>query len=241
MSAVNNVSKIQIVKVVSYREVSKSSGNGDGIQIKGISCNISNKKSKKRTKDEEKLVNQNKIDADRRINSSSQKKLGRDVASARAEENGIQSKEHINVGQYKKGKVPSGVIRLNNGNYQIKDKIKYLDHLEELYEKTDSKNPLNEQMRKRIEEYIGSNINKIWDNMAGFPGMHAEVRAVNELLNKKIPMNKIKVSTHKVKPDSKKSPCKTQGKEFEACSNCTGILNGHVNNIITGVKDNVTN
>jgi len=48
-------------------------------------------------------------------------------------------------------------------------------------------------------------------------------------------MNEIDVSTYRL-ANSRPDGTANRGEAFHACANCTGILNGHVNNVSTGVS-----
>ena len=122
-----------------------------------------------------------------------------------------------------------GIEMTEDGNYKIIDKDAYMTQVKEAY--SDSNNPLNPQMESRINNHIGMDSNKVWDNRDGFPGLHAEIQSTNSLLNKGVNPSDISVSTYKVSPDK----YGYQGTAFPACSNCKGILDGFVGNISTGV------
>ena len=75
------------------------------------------------------------------------------------------------------------------------------------------------------------------DTLAGLPGLHAEVQSTNDIygqlekkgLNPFSYDDKIEVVTYKIAPSS------GQGGEFNACTNCSGILKPPIK-ILTGRK-----
>ncbi|RKZ76021.1 MAG: hypothetical protein DRR16_30755, partial [Candidatus Parabeggiatoa sp. nov. 3] len=156
------------------------------------------------------------------------------------EEFDFKSRHFENLGgpnQFKKSKQTPGVTKHSDmSTYSITNKDEYIQHVSKLYKGND--NRLNPYTQKWIEDHIKRQGNVAFSNKDGFPGLHAEVQAVNDAFNfvtidKHIDLDSydkknIKVSTYKVSYDN----YDTQKKPFEACSNCSGILSEV--DIITG-------
>ncbi|ASA57855.1 YwqJ-related putative deaminase [Vibrio gazogenes] len=158
----------------------------------------------------------------------STKKLKRQAAVSRAsvDELEVVSKEYTNL-PGKVNKFP-GVSQVDEQHFVIEDKQAFISAVKELYE--DAKNPLNQITQAEIMKHIGEG--KVFDTIAGIPGLHAEVQSVNDIINQ-LPegfdLSKVKVSTVKLAPGN------GQGQAFPACTNCSGILSNQVD-ILTGVK-----
>lgn len=163
------------------------------------------------------------------ISTSTKGQLRRQAALSRAsvKEHGIVSRSYTNL----EGKVTNfpGVKQINDGSFIISDKTAFIDRVEQLY--VASNNPLHPITKAKILEHVGDG-SKIFPTQAGIPGLHAEVQAVNEIIQR-VPngfdLSKINVSTIKLYPGL------GQGLPFPACFNCGGILSDSVN-ILTGVK-----
>ncbi|MFR0718329.1 YwqJ-related putative deaminase [Enterobacterales bacterium BD_CKDN230030183-1A_HGKHYDSX7] len=80
-----------------------------------------------------------------------------------------------------------------------------------------------------IEGLVGGG--KRFDVQNGIPGLHAEVRAVNSVLTRYpgVLIDDVKVATYKLAPKN------GHGDKFEACSNCSGVLENV--DVITGRKN----
>lgn len=163
------------------------------------------------------------------ISTSTKGQLRRQAALSRAnvKEHGIVSRSYTNLA----GKVTNfpGVKQIDDGSFIISDKTAFIDRVEQLY--VASNNPLHPITKAKILEHVGDG-SKIFPTQAGIPGLHAEVQAVNEIIQR-VPngfdLSKINVSTIKLYPGQ------GQGLPFPACFNCGGILSDSVN-ILTGVK-----
>jgi hypothetical protein len=115
----------------------------------------------------------------------------------------------------------------------------FMINIERIYR--ESGDPLHPKMKERIREWI-SEPGAEFSSRDGIPGLHAEVRAANQRLNKLTEELKEKgleindeiveqqmVAVYRVAPDS---PTVKQGDPFPACKNCKNILRGF--NILTG-------
>jgi hypothetical protein len=164
---------------------------------------------------------------------SSKNELRRKAALSRAkvDELGIVTKSYTNL----RGSVADfdGVHRIDDDYFTIADPEAFMKRVRGLY--AEPGNPLNPMIDRRILEYIvdGPRL-KLFSTKDGIPGLHAEIQAVNDILNK-MPMSsdldltKIKVATVKL------SPGEGQGEPFPACKNCGSILPSSIS-VLTGVK-----
>ncbi len=140
----------------------------------------------------------------------------------------------------KRDKFP-GVGRLNfkvagrGAFYEVDDKVLFFGALEKAY----APEKLNPLIKKRIEDYLQANSN-ILPVRAGVVGLHAEVRAVNNLLNfqdeqhegARGAFDKL-INTFVF---TRRLELYSGAVEFPACPNCAGVLSAPVH-IMTGAKE----
>jgi hypothetical protein len=108
------------------------------------------------------------------------------------------------------------VTKKEDGSFFIPSADDYLAALDRLYEGAGTR--LNPTLAEAIREYIDLNKGVLPNDVAGgFPGTHAEIQAVNDLLNRDVSPSDISVGTIK---STGTAP------EFPACANCGGILDG---------------
>lgn len=183
------------------------------------------------------LSNMSEADAKRIIESSSKAQLKKLAATSRAgvSELGILSKNYENL----PAKIPSFPgVSVDGKNFTITDDKAYMQNLEAMYET--SGNPLHSKTKTMIQnqlDVIKSRRPPVSDTLAGLPGLHAEVQSTNDIygqlekkgLNPFSYDDKIEVVTYKIAPSS------GQGGEFNACTNCSGILKPPIK-ILTGRK-----
>ncbi|WP_315972725.1 YwqJ-related putative deaminase [Vibrio aerogenes] len=166
---------------------------------------------------------------------SKNKTSGVAVSRAGIPEEGIISEPFENIPfSLKKGRTFPGTERCGDNKELIKitNQREYMDELSALYAK--SGNRLNPVMESKIKEHVKEGaIFGLRDDkgLKGIPGLHAEVQAANNVLNKAsakpgFDVSKVQVSTFKTQNSF------GQGKEFIACNHCSGILNGF--DILTG-------
>jgi len=117
-----------------------------------------------------------------------------------------------------------------NNRYIINDVDAYITQIRTLYDDSYKMN-LHPEMENRIRDYISSNNGNV---QASLPGLHAEVIAVNSMLNRGYSLNEIDVSTFRA-TNSRQDGTSNQGEPFKACENCTNILHTHIKNTSTGV------
>ncbi|HBE18664.1 MAG TPA: hypothetical protein DEG17_02850 [Cyanobacteria bacterium UBA11149] len=117
----------------------------------------------------------------------------------------------------------------------ISDPDIFMGNIKRIYK--DSGNPLHPKMEEKIRKWI-SEAGREFSTKAQIPGLHAEVQAVNNLLNRLDEagveitdeiLARIQVAVYRVAPGS---PEIKQGDHFPACKNCKNILKGF--NILTG-------
>jgi len=155
---------------------------------------------------------------------------GKAVSKSGVSELGIESPPFVNITPNKVTKFPGVTPVKGTSKYKVTDEKAFLDEIELQYEK--SGEPLNSKTKELILKRIRGT--EEFDIPAGIPGLHAEVRSANYVLNR-VPdanvfdLSKLQVSTYKV------SPGKGQGLPFEACSNCGSILEKPIK-ILTGRK-----
>ncbi|WP_212749162.1 YwqJ-related putative deaminase [Chitinivorax sp. B] len=165
-------------------------------------------------------------DAAKIIASSSKGELGRLAATAKAAvaETSLVSSRFENI-YVKTPNFPGVKVADDNLSFVITDKKKYLDEVAKLYAERGS--GLSPAVERMIKKHIESKVD--FPTHAGLPGLHAEVRAVNDVMNKltvrgfnpmEFDVSKIQVSTFKLAPDKVGG----QGQPFLACSNCGSIL-----------------
>jgi hypothetical protein len=112
----------------------------------------------------------------------------------------------------------------------------FMKNIERIYR--ESGEPLHPKMKDKIRGWIGEP-GREFSSLHGIPGLHAEVRAANQRLNKlteegveitdEIVEQQVQIAVYRVAPDS---PTVKQGDPFPACRNCKNILKGF--NILTG-------
>jgi|GEM_PF-3034262 len=147
-----------------------------------------------------------------------------------------------------------GAITNTNGLITFDDVGKYLDGLEAEYallERVDQpgtvvpNNSLNPFLRAKIGEYLNANPNGLNLRGKGLPGLHAEVFAMNDILNQLGVGAQPNADQEAELATLRIATVKTQGVnsandigDFEACPNCSGILTGIIDSgqIVTGVK-----
>ena len=125
--------------------------------------------------------------------------------------------------------------------FKITDTDAYIEYISETYDNAGQK--LNDKTVELIKGHINHNKEQPYSPMTGYPGLHAEVQAVNDVFNHlqannvkldEKALSNVQVATYKLQKDGKKATPVTQvqGKEFVACKNCKGILRNPIN-IIT--------
>lgn len=172
-----------------------------------------------------------KEDADHIIAKESVSQLRKKAAVARAELDELcqLTEPFVNIDvSWKKMKEISS---LGDNRFEITDKDGFIDSIKRLYETNGYK--LHSKAEEMLSKYIkGKAEFRTWNRV---PGLHAEVRATNAILWD-IPashnLKSIQVSTFRVAPTSNNG---TQGEEFGACPNCTGIISESVT-VLTGTK-----
>ncbi|WP_272872613.1 RHS repeat-associated core domain-containing protein, partial [Aliivibrio fischeri] len=119
------------------------------------------------------------------------------------------------------------------GYYQVKDLDAFINGVKDLYSSSGSK--LHDIVEGRIRNHITNN-NNILPKMAGIAGLHAEVQALNHIVS----MSDAEGTTASKLSSSYIYTQRLVGdrnKDFPACHNCSGIING-LENVMTGrVKD----
>ncbi|MEJ2768065.1 YwqJ-related putative deaminase [Mycetohabitans sp. B46] len=127
------------------------------------------------------------------------------------------------------------------GSYKITDEEKFIDAIKNTYQKNNLQ--LHPVVEKRIRDHLKSN-NFILPQKAGIPGLHAEVQALNSMLNSIEPDN-VNKEIHLEAPYFKnlihthlftKRLVGKKGEDFPACHNCSGILKSPLS-VVTGVVD----
>ena len=220
-----------------YQYAPNPTGWVDPLGLSNISCTCPNGEVIELTPDEKAMNDLIDKDAKEHVETKSKTQLGKDAAISRATANGKTTESFVNIKpKISKGKVQGmeGVFVDSEGIVNVTNKKQYLDSVESLYKENGA--DLHPKMRQRIGEHIDTLPNgKVQSMNGGLPGLHAEVRSTNSLMNDGYKMNEISVGTNKV---GKSNPTTPQGAKFEACSNCDGILNGHVNKITTGTSSN---
>jgi hypothetical protein len=120
-----------------------------------------------------------------------------------------------------------------SGNLKIRNTDDFIDALKGQYQRNGDL-PLHPTLEARIREVFVQG--KEFPELAGVPGLHAEVRAANAALHQLntqgIPitpevMGKTAIATHRL------TPIEQTGARFPACHNCTSILDAF--NILTGL------
>ena len=221
--------------------VSEGKGKGGKDGVKGSSDS--------KTEPNPKLDKMVKKDADDLIDRLTGKRKGKDkaidsisslAAVSRASAGNDTSDAFCNI-KPNLNSMP-GIENNGDGTYQVTDKKAYMTEVARLYAQPKSNgfnpsNPLHEMMKGRIEGYIDEHNGRVSSSL---PGLHAEVQATNAMLNKEHNMGDIDVSTYRIIKD-RADGTSDRGNPFNACTNCTGILNGHVRNISTGVTQNDKN
>ncbi|WP_299003894.1 DUF637 domain-containing protein [uncultured Shewanella sp.] len=103
----------------------------------------------------------------------------------------------------------------------------FIDYIKDLYKQNEN---MNQEMHSTTERLLRNYVkeNRVINSIDGVPGLHAEVRSANWMLNNlpaNTPISHIQLSTQKltVNPVT----------DFPACFNCNGILVGF--DILTGV------
>lgn len=172
------------------------------------------------------------------------------VAEAGAEVNG----QRVNSGQFENisdisfarnaDPIP-GTTRTTTpteGYHRIDDVDAYIDFVERKYAETG--NELHPQIEQQIRNHIAetqANHDGRFNFFDGLPGLHAEVQAANDLLNKleaqgvdvsTMDLREVHISTYKL---GNSNQTDVQGGPFHACSNCTGILAPEMT-VVTGVS-----
>ena len=171
-------------------------------------------------------------DAAEIISNSTANQLRRQVALSQAKVDGwesLTSRQFTNLPGSVRG-FP-GTRQVNDDFFVIDNKEAFINKVEDLY--GGDNNVLNPTIRERILEHVGDG-SRLFPTPAGIPGLHAEVQAVNSILNqlpKDINLNntRIDVSTIKLKPGP------GQGLPFPACTNCGSILPSSIN-VLTGKR-----
>ncbi|MEN1835979.1 RHS repeat-associated core domain-containing protein [Pseudomonas lijiangensis] len=125
-------------------------------------------------------------------------------------------------------------------HYRISDMEAYMDAVKTAY--SSGEQPLHPFMETQIRQHVEES-NFMIPSKAGIPGMHAEVQALNRLLNERAPTGQ---NVHKVLAESylftkrltgnKDMP----GSDFPACFNCSGIIPPFVH-VITGRVEQIKN
>lgn len=159
--------------------------------------------------------------------SNNQLKLQAAVSRARVSERELTTPAFVNL-PGSANDFP-GVTKINNQTYIINNPAAYINEVKRIYSSSGS--PLQDVTRGLIINYIGDG-SKVFSNFNGLPGLHAEVRAYNDLVRNLPPgfdNRNIVISTYKLYPGPE------QGSPFPACINCGGILPSTVH-IQTGVK-----
>jgi len=191
----------------------------------------------------EPLVEQSKQDADNIIKDKSVSKNQRKAMAATSRANppsGEMTDHFENIvptaskdgprirGDQFPGVEPTGT----EGELRIANPDQFIDELKLQYERNGD-SPLHPKLEERIRAAYGKG--KIFSQLDGIPGLHAEVRAANAALHQLeaqgIPITddicrQTSIATHRVTPHK-------EGEPFAACHNCTTILD--IFNILTGV------
>ncbi len=108
-----------------------------------------------------------------------------------------------------------------NGQIEFADTGNYLERLDDAY--TGLGNPLDEEVAGAIGRYIDEDLGGTFPIGGGddfafaarFPGSHAEIQAVNDLVRQGVLPENISVGTTRIANNG----------DFEACLHCSGILN----------------
>jgi hypothetical protein len=179
-----------------------------------------------------------KQDADKIIENEGKNQRRRQAATSRAglPEVGM-SQPFQNIYYKRPSSFPGFEVVGKNGTediLRVSNVDSFMDELGLQY--SNSGFPLHPRLEEIIRNVI-SDPSRTFNSTRGVPGLHAEVRAVNDILHslekRGIPLtddtlSKIDVATFQV------HPIEEVGEQFPACTNCTNILNNVVN-ILTGV------
>jgi insecticidal toxin complex protein TccC len=121
-----------------------------------------------------------------------------------------------------------------DSNYRVFDENAFIMEIERLYNETG--NPLHPIVKGQIINHIKDN-NNILPKAAGIAGLHAEVRALNQAMNRAgVSMLRSFGSLMNITVMTKRLAGKI-GADFEACYNCRAIIGDPVR-ILSGVTEN---
>ncbi|MGF6190443.1 YwqJ-related putative deaminase [Serratia sp. 2723] len=110
--------------------------------------------------------------------------------------------------------------------YKVSDVEAYMKEVHRLY--TKSENPMHAEIDKRIRDFLKNNDYEL-SVFDGLPGLHAEVQALNAMINE---LNKSKGGSFNLSDALSNTHIFTRrlvgklNQEFPACYNCSGILSG---------------
>lgn len=135
----------------------------------------------------------------------------------------------------KLGKAKRWNPQMSLGYYKVTDMEKFIEGIKTAYLQTETQIGLHPYIEKRIRQYV-KNMNFILPKMAGIAGLHAEVQALNYIVSQPYDENAtLSGRVAKTYIYTQRLVGKIKG-DFEACNNCSGILNG-LENIMTGRVD----
>ncbi|WP_253938653.1 LysM peptidoglycan-binding domain-containing protein [Hahella sp. HN01] len=219
----------------------KSKGGGSGLPSRksikeGIETTTSEAVSLLRSEFGKKLVESVRDKAYELMAAHTKSARGRLAAVAKVglPELGVFSDFFTNLKGNVKGLKGASLIEGETTLFKITDVDKYIYEVRKLYELAEENPaPLSTNAEILIREYIGSAGEKIFSTDNGLPGLHAEVRAANDLFNQLSKHSltlkeKIQVATVNITTNPAK-----KGKDFEACQNCSGILPSSIFEILT--------
>ncbi|CAG1771316.1 partial Toxin subunit YenC2, partial [uncultured bacterium] len=175
-----------------------------------------------------------KIETDLLISTENTKRVA--TAIAGYPELGIQTKVFQNILpqdlNYKTTTFP-GVRPIDSENLAIIDKQNFMQAVESAYTKGGQE--LNLYTKQLIYTYISSR--NSFPIIAGIPGLHAEVQAMNAVFSSVknpnlLDLSKMNIATYKL---GSSNVSDVQGGAFTACTNCSGIIPSQAN-VITGRK-----
>jgi hypothetical protein len=185
----------------------------------------------KRVEARNQLVEQVRSDAKEQINGVDvSNRNGQLVAVSRAafigEDGSVVMSSRFNNMQANPNKFPG--VRFDKNRIYVDNPESFINQIEDLYKQ--SGNPLNPIIKQRILDHIAENGGSGFTGRDQIPGLHAEVQAVNSLLNTvgNVDFSRIGVATFRLTEKYGQA-----GNPFQACNNCGPILRG--TQILTGV------
>ncbi|CAM2064509.1 Ig-like domain-containing protein [Sulfidibacter corallicola] len=148
------------------------------------------------------------------------------VAVARAASESLLSPAFTNFRGDLRGKyLFPGLEKLGDDFVRVVDEKRFIRAVRELY--SESGNPLTLEVENMILNHIRKGY---YATRAGVPGLHAEIQALNWILNKGASLKTVSVATYRLVGSADRI-----GKRFPACVNCTGIFSGKIS-VVTGVN-----